>query len=122
MEKHILVIDDSPTIRQQLRICLEDEGFHVQEAEDGMQGLNTAKKGNFDMLIVDVNMPGMTGLEMLAELRKEEAHKTTPAFVLTTEASPAMISDGKKIGATAWIVKPFKPRVLLKGIKKVLRL
>ena len=117
----VLIVDDSLVVRQQLRSVLEGDGFHVIEADSGETGLERAKENNADMLIIDVNMPGMNGLEMLGEVRKLSDHGKTPAFILTTESSAKLLKIGKRVGATAWIVKPFKPEILLKGIRKVLK-
>lgn len=120
MDKLVLIVDDSLIVRQQLRTVLEGDGFRVIEADSGEAGLAQAQTNNADMMIIDVNMPGMNGLEMLGEVRQLSDHKRTPAFILTTESSATLIKQGKKVGATAWIVKPFKPEILLKGIRKVL--
>lgn len=120
MQAKILIVDDSATIRHQLRSCLMSAGYTVQEADNGATGLECAKNQDFDLMIVDVNMPVMNGLEMLKALREIEACKDTPAFVLTTESSREMVALGKQCGALAWIVKPFKPKVLLKGVAHVL--
>lgn len=116
----ILTVDDSPTIRQQLRIFLETQGFSVAEAESGEAGLSAARSGRFDLIIADVNMPGINGLEMVTELRQIMGYDKTPIFMLTTQAHREMKAQGRKAGATAWIVKPFKPKVLLAGIQKAL--
>lgn len=120
MTKRILVVDDSATIRQQLRVFLESNGFEVGEAENGQAALEAVRVESFNLLIVDVNMPGITGLELVERVRKLPAYAKIPVFVLTTESTQAIIAKGKEVGATAWIVKPFKPDILLKGIKKVL--
>ena len=70
--------------------------------------------------MVDVNMPMMNGIEMIGELRKVPGYEKTPIFVLTTESTTAMAQKGKEAGATAWLVKPFKAELVLKGIQKVL--
>ena len=70
-------------------------------------------------MIVDVNMPVMNGLEMVAEVRKLPEHAKTPIFMLTTESGTDIAAEGRRVGVTAWIVKPFKPAILLKGIEKV---
>ncbi len=116
----ILVVDDSATIRHQVRACLQAAGLSVIEAENGAIGLQKAKDHPIDMAIVDVNMPVMNGLEMLANLRAVPGKRSLPVFVLTTESSKELVSKGKKHGATAWIVKPFKPDVLAKGVAHVL--
>lgn len=120
MPKKILIIDDSATIRQQLRAFLEGHGYAVTDGDNGTAGLAKAGADTFDLVIVDVNMPGISGLEVIERLRKLPAYTKTPVFVLTTEATPAIMAQGKQVGATAWIVKPFKPEVLLKGVQKVL--
>ncbi|MCR9159607.1 MAG: response regulator [Nannocystaceae bacterium] len=116
----ILVVDDSATIRHQVRACLQAAGHTVLEAENGAIGLQKAKDYPIDMAIVDVNMPVMNGLEMLANLRGVDGKKSLPVFVLTTESSKELVAQGKKHGATAWIVKPFKADVLAKGVAHVL--
>jgi two-component system chemotaxis response regulator CheY len=120
MRSKILIVDDSATIRHQLRACLEGAGYEVLEAENGAVGLTRASAEPVDLLIVDLNMPLMNGLEMLEGLRKIPAKASVPAFVLTTESSREMVARGRKCGATAWIVKPFKPDVLIKGIAQIL--
>jgi two-component system, chemotaxis family, chemotaxis protein CheY len=120
MNKRILIVDDSATVRQQLQVLLRGNGFGVLEAEDGKQGLATATREDVDMLIVDVNMPNMNGIEMVAEVRKLPKHQKTPIFMLTTESTKSVMAMGKTAGATAWIIKPFRPEMLLKGIERVL--
>ena len=117
---NILVVDDSATIRQQLRIFLADNGHGCVEAADGQAGLEAAKANDVDLMIVDVNMPVMNGIEMVAEVRKLPQHAKTVIFMLTTESGADIAQEGRKAGVTAWIVKPFKPAILLKGIQKVL--
>lgn len=116
----ILVVDDSATIRHQVRVCLQGAGYSVIEAENGATGLQQAKDHPVDMAIVDVNMPVMDGLEMLASLRSVPGKQSIPVFILTTESSKDLVARGKEHGATAWIVKPFKPDVLVKGVAHVL--
>lgn len=120
MAKSILVVDDSSTMRQQLRMFLLRSGFHVIEASNGAEGIEQARAMPVDLVICDVNMPVMNGIEMLKAIRQLPNHQKTPVFVLTTESVGSMVQEGKAAGATAWIVKPFKPEILLKGIQKVL--
>ena len=117
----ILIVDDSTTIRQQLRIFLSENGHETVEAADGKAGLEAAKgASDIALMIVDVNMPVMNGIEMVTEIRKLAEHEKTPIFMLTTESGSDIASEGRKAGVTAWIVKPFKPVILIKGIQKVL--
>ena len=119
--KTILIVDDSPTVRQQLTIVLTANGFEVVAAVNGAEGLERAKKMKADLVISDVNMPIMSGLQMIAEIRKLPSYAKTPIFVLTTE-SGAKVTEGKAVGASAWIVKPFKPESLLAGARRALGL
>ena len=118
--KTILIVDDSATIRQQLQSLLEEHGFTVTQAEDGQQGVARAEEAPVDMMIVDVNMPNMNGIQMVEEVRKQSHHRDTPIFMLTTESTKGVMAMGKQAGATAWFVKPFRPEMLLKGIRRVL--
>jgi two-component system, chemotaxis family, chemotaxis protein CheY len=118
----ILVVDDSRTIRQQTRVMLESDGFTVIEASNGVEGIEQARKSLVDLVIVDVNMPVMGGLEMITQVRQLAGYATVPIFVLTTEASGEIVRRGKAAGATAWVVKPFKAQVLLPAIRGVLKL
>jgi two-component system, chemotaxis family, chemotaxis protein CheY len=116
----VLIVDDSAAVRRQLRRALEGDGYSVVEAENGQRGIEAANEGRVDLMIVDVNMPVMDGLEMIGKVRELESYKKTPIFVLTTESGANVVKQGKALGATAWIVKPVKPEVLVKGIRGVL--
>src|ERR1700733_15216623 len=121
MAKRILAVDDSATMRQLIRITLTRAGFDVTEAEDGVKGLQKATAETFDMVLSDVNMPNMGGLDMLRSLRKLTQYKFTPIVLGTTESQLEKKADGKAAGATGWIVKPFEPEKLLAVVQKVLR-
>ena len=116
----ILVVDDSVTVRQQPRGCLEGAGYAVVEAENGQAAVDVARARKVDLVIVDVLMPIMNGISAIEHLRQLPGYAQTPIFVLTTESSGTAARQGKVAGATAWIVKPFKPDVLLKGVARVL--
>lgn len=119
MGKKILIIDDSSSIRGQLRFTLAQAGYDVIEAEDGQDGI-TKLRANADaaMVLCDVNMPRMNGLEMLESLAARAA-KTPPVVMLTTEGAADLVQRAKKAGAKGWIVKPFKPDLLLAAVKKL---
>ena len=120
MAKRILVVDDSETVRQVLQMSLANAGFDVVEAEDGVDALSKLSGTQIDMLITDLNMPNMDGLELIKKVRGEGAHRFTPIVMLTTESSEEKKLAGREAGASGWIVKPFKPEQLLKVIKMVL--
>jgi len=120
MAQKILVVDDSVTIRQQVGSALSQAGFEIIEAADGQEGLNKIT-ANPDLLMVitDVNMPHMNGLEMLEKLKANPKHSKLIVFMLTTEGQPELIERAKKAGAKGWIVKPFKAELLVSAAKKL---
>lgn len=118
---HILAVDDSPSMRDMVRLALSTAGFHVSQAADGEEALSLARKQPFDLVLSDVNMPRMDGIELIRALRAESAYKHTPILMLTTESSPERKREGKEAGATGWIVKPFEPALLVATMQRVLR-
>lgn len=116
----ILVVDDSTTMRQMVCFTLTSAGHDVVEAADGIEGVASARRGKFDLVITDVNMPGMNGIELVRTLRGLPEYKFTPMLVLTTESEQSIKQRGRDAGATGWIVKPFSPDVLLNTLAKVL--
>lgn len=117
----VLVVDDSNSIRDMVSFTLKSAGFSTVEAKDGVEGLSKAQVDSFDLVISDVNMPNMDGIELCQELRKLPSLKFTPILMLTTESSTDMKMRGKAAGATGWLVKPFNPDKLLATIKRVVR-
>ena len=116
----ILAVDDSKSMRQMVAMSLKSAGHDVTEAEDGVQALSAAKTGQFDIVVTDINMPNMNGIELIQALRAMPNYKFTPILCLTTESSGDMKSKGKEAGATGWIVKPFSPEKLLSVINRVM--
>jgi two-component system chemotaxis response regulator CheY len=117
---NILAVDDSNSLRKLLAVTLTSAGHKVTEAADGNEGLAAAQTGSFDLVISDVNMPGMDGLTMLRKLRAMPAFKSKPILILTTEMDPERKKQAKDAGATGWIVKPFNPEQLVATIRRVL--
>jgi two-component system, chemotaxis family, chemotaxis protein CheY len=120
MSANILTVDDSASIRMTTKIALTNAGYKVTEAVDGLDGLNKAKAGRFDLIVTDLNMPNMNGLAMIEALRKSPAHTGIPIIFLTTESDADMKNRAKAAGATGWITKPFDADQLVKIARKVL--
>jgi two-component system chemotaxis response regulator CheY len=118
--KKILVVDDSATVRQQVSLALTQAGYAVVEAADGQEGLAMLDKGDVAMVICDVNMPRMGGLDMLENLRRDPRHAAVPVVMLTTEGHPGLVERAKKAGARGWIVKPFKAELMISAVSKLL--
>ncbi len=109
MRKKVLVVDDSLTARKVVVECLEEHGCEVIEAEDGKKGLEQLQ-GNEDISLIfsDINMPWMTGLEMIEEIKKDTKFSNIPICMLTTESSTDAITVAKKLGVDAYLVKPIQ--------------
>jgi len=120
MPKTILAVDDSTSIRQMVAFTLKTSGYDVVEAVDGMDGLHKAKSGSFDLILTDQNMPRMDGLTLVGSLRALARYASTPILILTTESSDEMKAQGRAVGATGWLVKPFDPQKLVEVVKKVI--
>ena len=120
MLKKIFIVDDSSTVRQVLRLTLENAGFQTIEAADGAEALAKLDGETFDMMITDLNMPNIDGIDLIKALRQSAATRFVPIIMLTTESAEEKKLQGKAAGATGWIVKPFKPEQLLKVVKMVL--
>jgi two-component system, chemotaxis family, chemotaxis protein CheY len=121
MTKTILIVDDAKTIRHLTRFALAKGGFNILEAEDGKQGLEILEKSTIDLVISDLNMPNMDGLEMCRAMRNSEKLKDIPVFMLTTETQHEFTIHGQETGIKAWIVKPFVPEKLLAAVQRIVR-
>lgn len=120
MSKSILIVDDSPSIRQMVEVTLKSTGHSVTTATDGQDALDKCHSQVYDFVLTDQNMPRMDGLTLIKSLRGLPTYTSVPIIVLTTESGDAMKSQGRAAGATGWMVKPFDPNKLLEVVKKVL--
>ncbi|MDA0781035.1 MAG: response regulator [Rickettsiales bacterium] len=119
MPKIALTVDDSKTIREMVSFTLKKEGFDVIEAEDGQHAISVLGNQEVSLIITDLNMPNMDGLELIRNLRSNPTYKFTPILMLTTEGDANKKQQGKDAGATGWIVKPFNPEKLIQVVNKV---
>lgn len=126
MAKRVIIIDDSRAIVATAELALEDltksSLIEFKSYLNPLELLEALKNGseNFDLLISDINMPEMNGLELARHIKGDERYKTKPIIILTTESSDSMKAEGKEIGVTGWMVKPFSNEKLVKSIKMVL--
>jgi two-component system chemotaxis response regulator CheY len=120
MGRKVMVVDDSRTMRLAIAAALAGAGFELIEAADGLEGLERIEQ-NPDLAVVlcDVNMPRMNGLDMLSAVKRDAKNAELPIVMLTTEGQPAFIARAKAAGAKGWIVKPFKPELLLAAVRKL---
>ncbi|WP_047980013.1 response regulator transcription factor [Ornithinibacillus contaminans] len=114
----VLVVDDEERIRRLIRMYLEREEFIVEEAENGVEGLELALHNEYDVILLDIMMPEMDGIEVCQELRKE---KNTPVIMLTAKGEETNRVQGFEVGTDDYIVKPFSPREVVLRVKALLR-
>lgn len=118
--KTIITVDDASTIRKMVGFSLKSAGHQILEAADGQIAFDTLSKRSVDLVIADVNMPRMSGIELTRKLRALPSYRSVPIILLTTETDPAKKNEGRAAGATGWIVKPFSQQQLLAIVSKVL--
>ena len=121
MAKTILVVDDSVTMVMSLKSTLSMSGFHVETASNGQQAIDKLKGGcKPDLILTDVNMPIMGGLEMIGKVRALPGCRFFPILTLTTESEATKRDEGRRLGATGWLVKPVSVNDLIKVVKQLL--
>jgi len=119
--RHILVVDDSYTIREMVAGCIKDQDNKIIRAADGIEALAIAKTTRFDLVITDINMPNMDGLTLVEKLRKLPHYKKIPLLVLATESDPNMKKKASDLGVTGWILKPINQDAFASIIDKVMQ-
>lgn len=119
--KRILTVDDSASVRQMVSFTLRKADYEVVEAVDGKDGLAKVSSGKFDLIITDLNMPNVDGIQMIAAVRKLPGYSFIPILMLTTESQAEKKDAGRKAGATGWIVKPFNADQLIAVLQKLVK-
>lgn len=121
--KKVIVIDDSRVVRQQVRAALAELPIEILEAADGQEGEATIRAaGEVALVVCDVNMPLVSGIMLLRNLKSDEATRGVPVLMLTTEGHPDLVREARQLGAVGWLVKPFKPNLLVEAVKKLAKL
>ncbi|QEN09713.1 response regulator transcription factor [Oceanispirochaeta crateris] len=117
----LLIIEDEADIRELISFNLEMNGYEIEKARDGEEGLDKAKKGDFDLIILDLMLPGMDGIKVCSQLRKDADKKDVPIIMLTAKSEDEDIIKGLESGADDYITKPFSPRILVARVNAALR-
>jgi two-component system chemotaxis response regulator CheY len=121
MPKHILIVDDSKTVRNLVAFIMKKEGFRVTTAEDGLDGLEKLYAADpVDLIVSDVNMPRMDGFTFIKNVREQEAYRDIPIIVLSTEGQDKDIQTGLTLGANLYMVKPAQPEKMVRNVKMLL--
>ncbi|MCK5127732.1 MAG: response regulator [candidate division Zixibacteria bacterium] len=122
MEHTVLVVDDSPTIVKFVSFSLKNSGFSVLTASDGMDAIEklSSHTEDIDLIITDLNMPNVDGYELISTLRRNSKYKDIPIIILSSEEEECDKQRGIEVGASSYLVKPFKSTILLREISKYL--
>lgn len=120
MGKTIMIVDDAKSMRGLISMTLQNAGYDVVEAGDGQEALDKIGGHKVNMVISDLNMPNMNGIELIKNLKQDPKYKFLPIVMLTTESEDSKKKEGQAAGAKAWIVKPFKPDTVLKVVSKII--
>jgi two-component system chemotaxis response regulator CheY len=120
MQRKILTADDSKSVRQMISFTLRRAGYEIREAEDGAAALSMLQTEAMDLLITDLDMPQLGGLELIGEVRKLPGRRKMPILILTTESDAGIKDRARTAGAAGWITKPFTPKQLIGAVEKVL--
>lgn len=116
----VLVVEDSKAIRSMLRVSLEEAGFFVTEAGNGFEALKALPTRRFDLIVTDINMPDINGLELISFVRSNPAYNTIPLIIVSTEKSDEDKKRGLALGASHYVIKPFTREDLLEAVRKTL--
>jgi two-component system chemotaxis response regulator CheY len=119
MAKTIMVIDDSSSFRVVVKLALQKAGYTVVEAVDGQDAVEKLDASKPNLIVCDVNMPRMSGLEFARHVKGNATHRFTPMIMLTTESQEAKKAEGKAAGVRAWITKPFQPSQLVDAVSRL---
>jgi two-component system chemotaxis response regulator CheY len=119
--KNVLVVEDSKSIRSMIRVSLEEAGgFYAVEAGNGFEALKTLPTRRFDLIITDINMPDINGLELIGYVKSNPAYRDIPLIIVSTEKSEEDKKRGISLGASGYVVKPFRKEELMSMVTKVL--
>lgn len=122
MSNRILAVDDSRTMRHMVASALKTAGFEVLEAEDGKAALDVLNAQRVDLIITDLHMPNLNGLQLIENVRTSQSqHKHVPILLLTTETDTTKKEQARNSGATGWMAKPFSPEKLIQVVNKVIQ-
>ena len=120
MVKRILAVEDSPTVRQLIKMTLLDYDYDVADAKNGAEAMTKVEAADFDLVITDINMPVMGGMDFLRACRAHPRGGDVPVLVLTTEVSDSLKAEARAAGATGWLSKPFQQHQLVDAVRKVI--
>ena len=119
MPKHVMIVDDSSTLRRMIERSLAESGFEVTSCASGKEAVELARKSPPQVVITDLNMPEVDGLTLTRQLRAQPQTAQCPILILTTDNTPERKQEARQAGASGWVLKPFQPETLIRAINSV---
>ena len=119
MSKHVMIVDDSSTLRRMIERSLEESGFEVTSCSSGQEAVGLAKRLPPQVVITDLNMPEIDGLALTRRLRAQQETAKCPILILTTDNTAERKHEARQAGASGWVLKPFQPETLIRAINTV---
>lgn len=119
MQRRVLIVDDSATMRNMLKASMQELGFEVHTAQDGDKAMKSVELYPYAIILTDINMPNMDGIELIRLIRNHAKNSGVPVLVITTEGGEAAKQAGRSAGANGWIVKPCDPEALKRAVTKL---
>jgi two-component system chemotaxis response regulator CheY len=114
---NVLIVDDAVSVRWLVGKVFRQNGFHVFEAVNGLEGLKTLAANKIDLILVDLNMPEMNGMEFMTKVKLNPVYNGIPVIIISGESNPQLLEIAKQSGAAGWIIKPFNPEILVDNIR-----
>lgn len=120
--KRVLIVEDDPAIMELLRVLLEQEGCEVETARDGLEALERLRAFPPDLVILDLRLPKLEGMDVLWEMRQDSRLKSVPVVIVSVEDAPETMLQGWRLGVDSYFVKPFDPEELMRIVHRILTL
>lgn len=119
MQKLIMTVDDSKSIRLTVSLALRHAGYRVVEASGGEEALELLRRETVDLILLDLNMPEMDGIELTRRIKGDDANRSIPVVMLTTELQKSRLAEARAAGAVGWMYKPFRSEELVAAVAQV---
>lgn len=120
LNKRVLVVEDDPALIELLRFLLEQEGLEVEVAHDGLEALDRMEVWSPNLVLLDLRLPKLEGIDVLWEMRQNPKLSNTPVVIISVDSSPQMMLQGWRLGVDSYFIKPFDPDELIRVIRRIL--
>ncbi len=120
LNKRVLVVEDDPALIELLRFLLEREGLDVEIAHDGLEALDRMEAWTPDLVLLDLRLPKLEGMDVLWEMRQNPKLSNTPVIIISVDSSPQTMLQGWRLGVESYFIKPFDPEELIRIVRRII--